>query len=153
MALERRDPMTPETIFHFAQPLALAGWGLLLLAPLIPKIADRAAGYGIPIILGLIYVAMMVAYLPDGEGGFASLPEVMQLFTVPGLAMAGWLHYLAFDLFIGGWEVRTARREGISHWLVLPCLALTLLAGPIGLLLFLTLRFGLHRWRTEPAQA
>jgi len=145
--------MNPETVFQIAQPLALVGWGLLLFAPLIPNLSDRVAGYGIPIVLALIYIAMMILYLPDSEGGFGSLPEVMQLFTVPGLVMAGWLHYLAFDLFIGGWEVRTARREGISHWMVLPCLALTLLAGPVGLLLFLALRFARNRWNAKPATA
>lgn len=145
--------MTPDNIFQIVQPMALAGWVLLLFAPLMPKFADRVAGYGIPVLLALVYIAMMVAYLPDSEGGFATLPEVMKLFTVPGLAMAGWLHYLAFDLFIGGWEVRTAQRERIPHWLVLPCLVLTLLAGPIGLLLFLALRYGSRRLRADPATA
>jgi len=138
--------MSPETVFQIAQPIALAGWFMLLFAPLMPKLADRVAGYAIPILLALVYAVMLVVYMPEGEGGFGSLPEVMKLFTIPGLAMTGWLHYLALDLFIGGWEVRTARRENISHWLVLPCLALTLLAGPIGLLLFLALCF----WKARP---
>lgn len=145
--------MSPETVFLIAQPLALAGWVLLLFAPLMPKFTDAVAGHAIPVVLAVIYIAMLVAHMPDSEGGFASLPEVMKLFTVPGLAMAGWLHYLAFDLFIGGWEVRTARRERIPHWLVLPCLVLTLLAGPIGLLLFLALRYGRRRLKTDPATA
>jgi len=144
--------MPPETVFNITQPLALLGWIMLLFAPLIPKLADRIAGFAIPILLALIYGVMLIVYLPEGEGGFTNLPEVMKLFTVPGLAMVGWLHYLAFDLFIGGWEVRTARRDGISHWLVLPCLVLTLMAGPIGLLLFLTLRYGVRRLKPQPAQ-
>lgn len=137
--------MSPETVFQISQPLALVGWVLLLFSPLLPKVADRVAGYAIPVVLALAYIGLMIVHMPESEGGFGSLPEVMKLFTVPGLAMAGWLHYLAFDLFIGGWEVRTARREGISHWLVVPCLALTLLAGPIGLLLFLGIRLGIRR--------
>ena len=64
----------------------------------------------------------------------------MALFTNPEIALAGWLHYLAFDLLIGAWEVRTARREAIPHLLVLPCLALTFLFGPAGFLPFLALR-------------
>ncbi len=141
--------MSPETVFQISTPLALVGWILLLFAPLIPKWSDRIAGYFIPALLALIYAVMLITYAGEGEGGFGSLPEVMQLFTVPGLAMSGWLHYLAFDLFIGGWEVRTARREGIAHWLVIPCLALTLLAGPIGLLLFLGLRWFISSRRSE----
>jgi len=145
--------MSPEAVFQIAQPIALAGWVMLLFAPLMPKLADRMAGFAIPIMLALAYAVMLVVYMPQGEGGFGSLPEVMKLFTVPGLAMTGWLHYLAFDLFIGGWEVRVARRENISHWLVVPCLALTLLAGPIGLLLFLALRYGKRQMSTDPAAA
>lgn len=143
--------MTPEIVFLIAQPLALLGWAILLFAPFMPTFSDRVAGYGIPILLALVYAVMLITHMPDSEGGFASLPEVMKLFTVPGLAMAGWLHYLAFDLFIGGWEVRTARQQEISHWLVLPCLVLTLLAGPIGLLLFLALRYARRRLRADPA--
>ena len=132
--------MNPDLVFRIAQPLALVGWLLLLFAPLIPKWSDRIAGHAIPIVLALTYAVMLALHAPGAEGGFGTLPEVMQLFTVPGLAMAGWLHYLAFDLFIGGWEARTARRDDIAHWKVVPCLALTLFAGPIGLLLFLALR-------------
>lgn len=61
--------------------------------------------------------------------------------VLPGwLLLAGWVHYLAFDLFIGSWEVRDAQRHGLSHLLVVPCLALTFLFGPVGLLLYLGLR-------------
>lgn len=145
--------MSPELVFELTNPLALIGWILLLIAPLIPKWSDRIAGYAIPALLALVYAVMLVTHAGDGEGGFGSLAEVMSLFTVPGLVMAGWLHYLAFDLFIGGWEVRTARREGIAHWMVVPCLALTLFAGPVGLLLFLVLRAVRIRTPPEPATA
>ena len=64
----------------------------------------------------------------------------MALFTMPEIALAGWIHYLAFDLLVGAWEVRTARREGIAFLLVLPCLALTFLFGPAGFLAFSALR-------------
>jgi hypothetical protein len=59
--------------------------------------------------------------------------------------LAGWIHYLAFDLFVGSWEVRDAQRVGIHHLFVVPCLVLTVLFGPIGLLLYLLLRAALRR--------
>ena len=62
------------------------------------------------------------------------------LFGNRGILLAGWLHYLAFDLFVGAWEVREAGRVGLPHWLILPALALTFLFGPLGLLVFLVLR-------------
>jgi hypothetical protein len=64
----------------------------------------------------------------------------MLLFTQPEIALAGWVHYLAFDLLIGAWIARMARAEGISHLLVLPLVALTFLFGPAGYLAFTLLR-------------
>ena len=64
----------------------------------------------------------------------------MALFRDPWIALAGWLHSLAFDVFVGAWAVRTARREGTAFPLVAPCLPLTFLFGPAGLLAFAVLR-------------
>lgn len=145
--------LPPEQIFHVAGYLAMAGWLVLLLSPLKPKWADLAAGLVIPVLLSTAYAALVMAYFANSQGGFGSLPEVMQLFTQPGVALAGWIHYLAFDLFIGAWECRTARREGIAHWFVVPCLFLTFMLGPVGLLLFLAIRasYRLNRSATPAA--
>jgi len=70
---------------------------------------------------------------------------VMKLFTNEWAALAGWIHYLAFDLFVGCWEVRDAQAKNISHWYVIPCLILTFLFGPIGFLLYSILRLFLAR--------
>ena len=65
---------------------------------------------------------------------------VAKLFSNRWLLLAGWIHYLAFDLFIGAWEVRDAQDLGISHFIVIPCLLLTFLFGPAGLLLYFVIR-------------
>jgi len=76
------------------------------------------------------------------------------LFQVDALLLGGWIHYLAFDLFIGSWEVRDARRLKIPHLMVVPCLLGTFLLGPIGLLAYLCLRFGVRRqWMVDEAAA
>jgi hypothetical protein len=74
------------------------------------------------------------------------LADVRALFSNDFLLLAGWIHYLAFDLFIGSWEVRDARRLGIHHLTVVPCLVLTFMLGPVGLLLYLALRAG---WKQQ----
>jgi hypothetical protein len=132
--------MSPETIFEAANTLALFGWVALLLAPLVPALADRIAGTAIPLLLAIAYAGIVLAFWSRGEGGFGSLEAVMALFRDPWIALAGWLHYLAFDLFVGAWAVRTARREGIAFPLVVPCLALAFLFGPAGFLAFAILR-------------
>jgi hypothetical protein len=137
--------MTPDQLFQLANPLALLGWLALLASPLAPRVAQAVSGAAVPLLLALAYTGLVLAFWWEAPGGFGSLPEVQALFTHPHIALAGWLHYLAFDLFLGAWEVRTARAEGIPHWLVIPCLILTFLFGPAGLLAFAALRFTLVR--------
>jgi hypothetical protein len=137
--------MTPDQLFQLANPLALLGWVALFASPLAPRAAQAVAAAAIPLLLSLAYAGLVLAFWWEAPGGFSTLPEVQALFTHPQIALAGWLHYLAFDLFLGAWEVRTARAEGMAHWMVIPCLILTFLFGPAGLLAFAILRFTLVR--------
>lgn len=132
--------MTPDTLFPYTGPLALLGWLALALSPFAPRGADAVAALVIPTLLSVGYTALILVHWSSAPGGFGSLAEVMALFTNPAVALAGWVHYLAFDLFVGAWITRTARTEGIAHLLILPCLALTFLFGPAGFLLFTALR-------------
>lgn len=132
----------PNVLFQYSGPLVLMGWLALALAPLAPRLAQIVAGLVIPAILSVAYTALILVHWADAPGGFGSLADVMALFTDPPVALAGWVHYLAFDLLIGAWITRTARAEGIPHLLILPCLALTFLFGPAGFLAFLILRAG-----------
>ena len=137
--------MTPDQLFQLANPLALLGWLVLLASPLAPRAAQTISAATIPLLLALAYTGLVLAFWSEAPGGFGTLPEVQALFTHPHIALAGWVHYLAFDLFLGAWAVRTARAEGIPHWAVIPCLVLTFLFGPSGLLAFAILRFTLVR--------
>jgi hypothetical protein len=137
--------MSADELFQYANPVALLGWLVLLASPLAPRAAQAISAAAIPLLLALAYSGLILAFWWEAPGGFGSLPEVQALFTHPQIALAGWLHYLAFDLFLGAWEVRTARAEGIPHWAVIPCLILTFLFGPAGLLAFAILRFTLVR--------
>ena len=87
-----------------------------------------------------VYVAIIASAWGGSEGGFSSLDGVASLFANRWLLLAGWTHYLAFDLLVGGWEVRDARERGIPHLLVVPCLALTFMFGPAGWLLYQLIR-------------
>jgi hypothetical protein len=132
--------MAPDAVFQAVNLLALAGWVALAFSWVAPAWAERIAGLALPALLSVAYTGLVLGYWSRAEGGFGSLPEVMALFTTPEVALAGWIHYLAFDLFVGAWEVRTAKAERIAFPLVLPCLALTFLFGPAGFLAFTLLR-------------
>ena len=134
--------MSPEQIFSAAGALSMLGWAGLVLAPRWTVARDWVAPVVVPLLIGLVYVTLMLTYVgraPEG-GGFDSLAGVAALFSVEELLLAGWIHYLAFDLFVGAWEVKDAQDQGIHHLLVIPCLVLTLMAGPGGLLLYWVIR-------------
>ena len=132
--------MNLELLFSVAGALAMAGWLTLLVSPLIPQWSDNIAGLVIPALLSLGYVMLSVFFSSTGDGGFGTLADVGLLFSQPEALLAGWVHFLAFDLFIGAWICKTARQQQIRFWLVLPCLPLTFLFGPAGLLAFSLLR-------------
>ncbi|HVF44850.1 MAG TPA: ABA4-like family protein [Pyrinomonadaceae bacterium] len=137
--------MSPEQIFSLCGALATAGWLLLVFLPRWRWTARLVCPVVIPTLLALVYLWLVATTFGRTPGGFGSLAEVSLLFRNPRALLAGWIHYLAFDLFIGSWEVRDARRVGLRHLLVVPCLVLTFLFGPVGLLLYFALRAGLRR--------
>lgn len=132
--------MATETLFGICNMMAMAGWLALLASPFAPKLADRISGLAIPALLSVAYAGLVLAFWRGAPGGFDTLANVTLLFTTPEIVLAGWIHYLAFDLFVGAWEIRTARAERIPFLVVIPCLALTFLFGPAGFLAFSVLR-------------
>ncbi len=133
--------MSNETIFSICNTAVLPGWLLLAILPRWKWTVRLITSVIIPALLGLVYLYLVLTQFGKTEGGFGSLSQVQQLFQNPAMLIAGWIHYLAFDLFIGSWEVRDAQRLGLNHLLVIPCLALTFLFGPIGLVLYFLLRW------------
>lgn len=141
--------MTPDRMFDICTYAVLPGWLLLALAPRWIWTQRLVHAVWIPSLLGVAYIwaALAGPGAPEGSG-FGSLTEVITLFSDPYFMLAGWIHFLAFDLFIGAWQVRDAARRDINPWLVVPCLALTLLFGPTGLLLYIVLRYAMRRATT-----
>ena len=131
--------MTAERLFSILNPIAMVGWVLLVLFPR-KHWASHIVPVVVPAILSVVYAVLVATSMPGSEGGFSSLTGVSTLFANPWALLAGWTHYLAFDLFIGGWEVRDAQRRRVPYWIVVPVLFLTFMLGPVGLLLYLALR-------------
>lgn len=148
--------MSPDALFQIANPVALLGWVALLLSPLWPRAAERIAAVLVPSLLAVAYVGLLAAYWGRAEsGGFGSLDEVAALFSQRYVLLAGWLHYLAFDLLVGAMIVRQGRELQMPFWWLLPCLPLTFLFGPAGFLLFQSLRLALRSGRpaSDPSPA
>jgi len=137
---------TLSNIFKITNYGALLGWGILIILP--------SWQLGQPLVIGIIITLLCIVYCylvflgrkhddPSVKyrGNFKSLHGIINLFKSPRVVLAGWIHYLAFDLMVGIYVLNDAARFGISHWLLVPCLLLTLMFGPAGLLLYFLLRF------------
>ena len=100
----------------------MLGWLGLVVAPRWHVARDWAAPVIAPLMIGSVYIWLMASNfsLAPNDAGFGSLAEITALFSVPELLLAGWIHYLAFDLFVGAWEVKDAQQEGINHFAVIP---------------------------------
>jgi hypothetical protein len=124
-------------VFSLANSLAAISWVALAVAP---ARTWRILRFAVPGLLAVAYIWYIVPGMRGGEGGFDSLANVMKLFTREEAVLAGWIHYLAFDLFVGTWETEDALGRGVSRFLLVPCLALTFMFGPAGLLVYFLVR-------------
>jgi uncharacterized membrane protein len=134
--------MTPEQVFSIANLVAMAAWIMLVVLPRQQWVTGVVTSVVVAGLFALLYAAIVVTTLssaPDG-GGFLTLAGVAALFSNPWILLAGWVHYLTFDLLIGTWEVRDSRERGVPHLLVVPCLIMTFLLGPAGWLLYMGVR-------------
>jgi hypothetical protein len=147
--------MNAEQLFSAANIVALLGWLGLLLLPRVRLITDLVAQILVPCLLACAYIVLVARSLdPADFASFSSLAGLAALQAKGGqwLTLVGWMHYLAFDLFVGAWQVRTARREDIPHLAIVPALLLTFMLGPFGLLVFVVTRyFYRRRIRAEEA--
>lgn len=143
--------MSWTALFTITNVIAFAGWAALAFLPRRPLVHSLVL-YGGVAILCLAYTAMFIALF----GGLAdparvagatapdlgdySIEGLRALFMSDGGIVLGWTHYLAFDLFVGLWIARDADAKGYSRLVQLPILFLTLMVGPIGLLVWLMVR-------------
>src|SRR4051812_31376277 len=121
--------MNPSQVFSAVSAIAGLQWLLLIALPRWKVTNWLASTAAAPILLSIIYCIYIAGFFGIAGGGFGSIPEVRTLFSDDKLLLAGWVHYLAFDLLIGFYISRSAQAHNISHWLVIPCLILTFMFG------------------------
>lgn len=133
--------MTPDNVFQLCNAIAMIGWLILIALPNWHS-SDKLVIGIIVTLFAIIYTYYIVTNIADLDiKSFGSLKGVTALFTNPLAVLIGWVHYLAFDLMVGLFIKKNSLKYGISHWIVIPCMLLTFMFGPIGLLLYLVIRF------------
>jgi Domain of unknown function (DUF4281) len=143
------EAVTAEHLFQIANSVVLLGWITLIAGIVFKKNMwrDIIAGQAFPALLSFVYSVLIVFFWAKAEGGFDALPNVQKLFTHPWAALAGWVHYLAFDLFVGAHISRRIIEDGISRLFLVVLLPLTFLFGPIGYFAFQLTRLGFRKVR------
>ena len=129
--------MNWDLFYKIANASVTPAWALLAIIPnhVITKKLVHSGLWSAG--LSVVYVFLFF-YCLGGEGGMDTLSNLKISFQRDDVLLLGWVHYLAFDLFIGAWISRDARTIGLHHLVVLSMLLLTLFAGPVGLLVYLT---------------
>ena len=151
--------MSWEGVFTLTNVIAFAGWLLIAAGPRGPKTMALVLYLGVGL-LCFAYATMVVGlhaswFEPNRLPGTPppnlldyNVAGLRNLFMSDGGIVLGWTHYLAFDLFIGQWIARDADNKGFSRLVQLPVLFLTLMVGPVGLLVWLIVRERRARRRT-----
>jgi hypothetical protein len=130
--------MSATILFSAFNLLAMTGW-ILMIAGVVfqrPYLRDTLAGTWLPVLLSAIYTALIIFFFGQAEGGFDTLENVQKLFANPWVALGGWVHYLALDMFIGSRIARQTMELGLPRWILIPLLPLTFMFGPMGYLAF-----------------
>jgi hypothetical protein len=137
--------MKPDQIFSICNSLALVGWIILIFLKFWSNRDQYVFGI-IIVLLAVIYSWVIFSAIDKNIfTNFSTLNGVSNLFANRQALLAGWIHYLAFDLLAGIYIIRNAQKNNINHWLTTPALMLTFLFGPFGLLLYFLLRWALSR--------
>jgi len=136
-------------LFKLANLSVLPAWAMLVFLPNWSVTKSLVHSMLYPVVLGAVYSVGLYFAVFGGmgaaEGSFSSIDGVRALFSADIGILVGWVHYLVFDLFVGAWEARDAKRRGVPHWLLIPCLLFTFMAGPFGLLLYVMGRKALKK--------
>lgn len=133
--------MTPSKVFRIVNTLALVPWLLMILAPRWSVTDTIVNSHVFSLALALVYGFYIFSTFGKTKGDFFTLEGVQKLFQNPKALLAGWVHYLVFDLFVGVYEYNDAPTHGVPHWVLVPCLVLTLMLGPVGFLLYFFVRY------------
>lgn len=137
-----------ETVFGIGNIVAMIAWAALIFLPRWPALLSALLYIGVGLLCMAYTVGiagLMGGFLDpvgpaDAQVDFTTLEGVQSIFASQGGTTIGWLHYLAFDLFVGIWISRDADAKGFSRILQAPILFATFFAGPVGLFLWLVIR-------------
>ncbi|GBF50367.1 hypothetical protein LPTSP4_18920 [Leptospira ryugenii] len=133
--------MSPDKVFRIANIVALPPWILMAALPNWEYTALVVNSFAFPIGLSLLYTLYISLSFGKSKGNFRTLDGLASLFRNKNALLAGWIHYLAFDMLVGTYEWRDALSINLPQYLLIPALFFTLMFGPFGFVLYLLIRY------------
>ena len=125
-------------IFSIFNSLVIILWIFLVFFPK-RKFTKLIVDYPyIPIVFSLAYIYFIAQVPQIFNADFSTLNGVLELFinSTPESAAAGWIHYLAFDFWMGAWILKNSQKKSIPHVIIIFPLIFTFILGPFGILLY-----------------
>ncbi len=133
--------MTTSEVFSIANLIAMPMWILMIILPNWKATRLLIDFKVVPLLLSVLYAIYIISSMLSGPTmDFGSLESVMYLFTFENAVLAGWVHYLVFDLLVGMWMLDENRTLKIHPIIMAPCLLGPFMLGPIGFLIFMGVR-------------
>lgn len=135
-----------EIVFEIGTRVTFSGWLALAIGLFFPAVRTPLFVYGgrvLPGALALGYLVLLILYFAAGAPGFSgggSLEGLSVIYADPAAVTAAWFHFCVADLLIGHWIVRDGLDRGYRRLALLPILIVTMLAGPLGALVWMGLR-------------
>lgn len=136
--------MTPEDLFSLAGTAAMAGWAILILGPRRYRWLNAVPAWGIPLAISVLYAALALSRFSGTGGGFDSLASVALLLSDDWALLAAWVHFLAFDLFVGAIMAARMDRVGVGRIVQSAILVSIFMLGPFGFLIAALTELGLR---------
>jgi hypothetical protein len=138
--------MNYDLLLSLLTPPVMLSWLAMAVAPRWRVTRAFLHSDVVPLVIGVVYLSIALRYVPGWFSSFRNLDTIGELFTHRDLLFVGWIHYLAFDLFVGRSILADSQRRGIPHLLVVPCLFMTLMFGPGGYVAYALVRLGCRKY-------
>lgn len=146
--------MSPDVLFAYASTTAMVGWVLLVLGPRRWAWFNAVPLWVIPAVLSVGYSLIVLSRFAGMGGGFDSLAAVAVLMGNDWGLLAGWVHFLAFDLFVGAVMAARMDRVGVGRMVQAPILGAIFMLGPLGFLVAALTEWGLRSaWLSVPSHS
>ena len=130
--------MTYKIIFNIYNTGILIFWLLLLVFPK-SKLTQKMTDFPwIPLVIAFGYIYFLGTSDSIFSVDFSSLSALTEMFqnSNPRGVAAGWLHYLAFDFWVGCWILRDSQKKGVKHAFIIFPMLFTFMLGPVGVIIY-----------------